>query len=270
MYDSRRSNQILLGVLLVSLAAHVAAWIGLAALPTLDDMIAVLRIDEVALVQEPPPPAPPPEPEPEATPPEPEEPPPPPVRRERPETPPPEAPPEEPPPAAEEQIEDFSGETLTNDTPGASWSSAVGTGGPMDAPIGGPTGEVTGRRREGVPGGEIGATGTGPPGPRLVAMRDLSQMPAAPSRDRLTELIRLHYPRELRNLSIEGSARVRLRIGADGSVSRMRVRAESHEGFGAACVEVLEEAGAWAHPLDRDGNAVATEVSFDCNFSLRI
>lgn len=270
MYDSRRSNQILLSVLAMSLAAHIAVWTGLSVLPTVDQMVEVFRIDELTMVEEPPPPPPPveePEPEPEAAP-EPE--PPPVVRRERPvETPPPEAPPEEPPPAAEEQIEDFTGETLTNDT-GEGWTSAVGSGAPMDHPIGGPTGEVTGRRREGVPGGEIGATGTGPPGPRLVAIRDLSQPPAAPSRDRLVELIRRLYPTELRNLSIEGTARVHLRIGADGSVSRVRMRSESHEGFGAACVQVLQEAGAWARPLDRDGNPVATEVNFDCNFSLRI
>lgn len=268
MYDSRKSNQILLLVLALSVGVHEGVWYGLTRLPSIDEMIAVFSIEEVSLVDEPPPP-PVDEPEPEVVPPEPEPPPPPPVHRERPETPPPEAPPEEPPPPAEEQIEDFTGETLTNDT-GEAWVSAVGSGAPMDTPIGAPTGEVTGRHRSGVPGGEIGATGTGEPGPRLVAMGDLSQPPAAPSRDRLTELIRHHYPTELRNLSIEGSARVRLRIGADGAVSRIRMRTETHEGFGAACVQVLQEAGAWGRPTDRDGNAVATEVSFDCNFSLRI
>jgi outer membrane biosynthesis protein TonB len=269
MYDSRRSNQILVSVLVMSLAVHIGAWTGLSMLPTIDQMIEVFRIDEVSLVEEPPPPpVEEPEPEPEAPPPEPE--PPPPVRRERPEAPPPEAPPDEPPPpAAEEQIEDFTGETLTNDT-GEGWTSAVGSGAPMDAPIGGPTGVVTGRHRAGTEGGEIGATGTGPAGPRLVALRDLSQAPAAPSRDRLTELIRRFYPGELRTLTIEGSARVHLRIGMDGAVSRIRVRSETHEGFGEACVHVLQEAGSWAHPLDRDGNPVATEVNFECNFSLRI
>lgn len=275
MYDSRRSNQILAIVLFLSFGLHAAAWAGLSALPSVDRMIELFRIDEVALVAEELPPPPEPEPEPEAAPPPPEPEPeperPPPVRRERPETPPPEAPPpDEPPPAAEEQIEDFSGETLTNDTPGAAWASAVGTGGPMDTPIGGPTGTVTGRHREGVPDGEIGGTGTGPPGPRLVAQRDLSQLPGAPSADRLNELVRRLYPAELRTLSIEGRAVVRLRIGADGSVSRVRVRSESHEGFGAACVQVMQEAGSWQHPLDRDGVPVATEVNFTCNFSLRI
>ena len=267
MYDSRKSNQILLSVLALSVGVHVAAWLGLRALPTLDQMIAVLRIDEVSLVDQPPP-EPLPEPEPELeVPPEPEPERPPPVRRERPELPPPTDVPAEPPPPAEEQIEDFTGETLTNDT-GESWASAVGSGAPMDAPIGAPTGVVTGRHREGVPGGEVGATGD--PGPQLVALRDLSQPPAAPSHERLAELIRTLYPAELRRLSIEGSARVRLRIGSDGRVSRVRTRAESHAGFGDACVHVLEEAGAWARPLDRDGNPVATEVNFDCNFLLRL
>jgi len=270
MYDSRKADRILAVVLVLSIGAHVAVWMGLRALPTLDDMIAVLRIQEVSLVDEPLP-APEPEPEPVVEPePEPEpEVPPPPIRRERPDLPPPpDLPPETPPPAAEEQIEDFTGETLTNDS-GESWASAVGNGQAMDAPIGGPTGVVTGRHREGVPGGEIGGTGT-EPGTQLVALRDLSAPPAAPSSDRLAELIRTRYPADLRRLSIEGNARVRLRIGADGRVSRVRMRSESHEGFGAACVHVLEEAGAWGQPRDREGNAVATEVNFDCNFLLRL
>jgi protein TonB len=271
MYDSRRANRNLVLVLVMSLSTHLLAWTALTLLPSTSEMLEMFRIDEVALIEEtPPPPEPEPEPEPEeAPPPEPE--PPPPVRRERPQTPPPEEapPPEEPPPAAEEQIEDFTGETLTNDT-GEAWASAVGSGAPMDAPIGGPTGVVTGRHRAGVEGGEIGATGTGPVGPRLVALQDLSSQPSAPARDRLAELIRRFYPRELRNLSIEGTAVVRVRIGADGRVSRIRTRSETHEGFGGACAHVLEEAGAWGHPQDRDGNAVATEVNFECRFDLSL
>jgi protein TonB len=269
MYDSRKADRILAVVLFLSIAVHAAAWLGLASLPTLDDMIAVLRIQEVALVEEHPPPEPEPEPVLEEEPePEPEIPPPP-VRRERPDVPPPpDLPPDEPPPAQEEQIEDFTGETLTNDT-GEAWASAVGNGQAMDAPIGGATGVVTGRHREGAPEGVVGGTGT-EPGAQLVALRDLSSPPSTPSHERLAELIRTLYPAELRRLAIEGSARVRLRIGADGRVSRVRMRTESHEGFGAACVHVLEEAGAWGQPRDRDGNTVATEVNFDCNFLLRL
>lgn len=271
MYDSRKSNQITLVVLTLSFGVHVVAWLGLASLPSVSEVLDVFQVQEVSLVEEPPPP--PEEPEapeaPEAAPPPPEEPPPPPVRRERPDTPPPPDAVDQPPPAAEEQIEDFTGETLTNDT-GEAWQSAVGNGAAMDNPIGGPTGVVTGRHREGVPEGVIGGSPTAPPGPRLVALADLSSRPEAPAASRLNELVRRFYPTELRNLSIEGTARVRARIGIDGSVSRIRTRSESHAGFGEACIHVLEEAGAWGHPLDRDGNPVATEVSFDCNFSLRI
>lgn len=272
MYDSRKSNQILVVVLALSFGAHAAAWAGLSALPTVDEIIEIFQIDEVSLVDEPPPP-PPPEAEPEPEAPPPPEPEPEPIHRERPRTPPPtEVPPPEaePPPPAEEQIEDFTGETLTNDSTAPGWTSAVGNGESMDHPIGGPTGEVTGRRRQGTPGGEIGGTGTGPPGPQLVALSDLSQTPRPPGAARLAELIQRLYPGELRRLSIEGSARVRLRIGADGSVSRIRTRSETHEGFGAACAQVLQEAGAWERPLDQDGNPVATEVNFECNFDLRI
>ncbi len=271
MYDERTARSLVVIGLALSLMVHLAIWRGLAILPSLDEALAVLHMQEVELIEEPPPP-PEPEPEPEEAPPEPEpepEIPPPPMPRERPQTPEPEEVPPEEPPAAEEQIEDFTGETLTNDS-GETWASAVGNGAATGTPIGAPTGVVTGRHRSGVEGGEIGASGGGEPGTHLVAIRDLSHPPDAPPRARLAELIQRFYPSELRNLTIEGTARVHLRIGADGSVSRVRVRSESHEGFGAACVHVLQEAGAWGHPIDRQGNPATTEVNFDCGFSLRI
>lgn len=276
MQDERKSQAILGVVFAMSASAHLAAWIGLGLLPSVSDTIAAITITDVALVEEEPPPEPPPPPEPEEEEPPPPEPPPEPVvRRERPtptEAPPPDAPPppDEPPPAAEEQIEDFTGETLTNES-GEAWQSAVGTGAPMDAPIGAPTGVVTGRHRSGTEGGTIGGTGTGEPGPRLVAARDLSAPPGAPAQARLAELIQRFYPVELRRLAIEGTAVVRLRVSPDGAVSRVRVRSESHEGFGQACVQVLQEGGRWSPgPRDRDGNAVATEVNFECRFSVRL
>ncbi|MFO0685426.1 MAG: TonB family protein [Sandaracinus sp.] len=276
MYDSRQSQWILGVGFGLSLVLHVAAWLGLVSLPSSDDLAAMLHFETVAIIEEPPPPPPPPEPEPEVVEPEPEpepEVPPPPVRRERPTAPTEEPPPPDdtPPPAAEEQIEDFTGETLTNDSTDG-WQSAVGSGAPMDSPIGGPTGVVTGRRREGSPDGVVGGSGTGAvdPGPRMVGLRDLSAPPSLPARDHLVELVRQYYPGDLRRQSIEGRATVRLRVGPDGRVSRVRMRNESHEGFGQACVRVIQEAGAWGTPLDRDGSPVATQVDFECIFDLHL
>jgi protein TonB len=272
MYDERRSQAVLAIVIVASFAMHVAAYSGLG---TLDLRTLIQQIDTIAveMVDEAPPPEPelPPEPEPE-----PEVPPPPPpepvVRRERPVVPPPEeeAPPPEPPPAAEEQIEDFTGETLTNDQ-GEAWQSAVGSGAPMDAPIGAPTGVVTGRHVEGTEGGVVGGSPDVESGPRLVAVRDLSAPPGAPRTDRLASLIQRFYPAELRRLAVEGRATVRVRIGPDGNVSRLRVRSETEPGFGQACVDALTEAGRWdPGPRDQEGNPVSTEVNFECRFTVRI
>lgn len=275
MYDERRSRELLAIVIVASLAVHAAAWGGLGMLPPLEEMISEFTITSVEIVEEPPEPLPEPEPEPEL-PPEPEPPPPPPepvVHRERPtprtEEPPPDVPPPEPPPAAEEQIEEFTGETLTNDQ-GESWASAVGTGAPMDGPIGAPTGTVTGRHVEGREGGTVGGTGTGEPGTRLVAVRDLSVLPQPPPNTRIQELIQRFYPPDLRRLAVEGDARVRLRIGTDGRITRVRSTRETEPGFGDACVRALTEAGAWpAGGRDREGNPAATEVNFDCEFRVR-
>ncbi len=273
MYDERRSQTVLAIVVIASLFAHVLAWGGLGLLPPLEEMMQSFTVTAVDMLEDLPPPEPLPElpPEPEPVP-EPELPPEPVVRRERApvQAPPEEAPPPEPPPAAEEQIEDFTGETLTNDE-GAAWQSAVGNGAPMDAPIGAPTGTRTGRHVVGTEGGAIGGSGTGDPGPRLVAVRDLSAPPGAPRTDRLASLIQRFYPSELRRLAVEGRATVRLRIGPDGNVSRLRVRSESEAGFGQACVDALTEAGRWdPGPRDQEGNAVSTEVNFECRFTVRL
>jgi protein TonB len=270
MYDERRSQAVLALVVLASFVLHVLAYDGLARLPR-EIRTFIVEVTAVDMLEE----LPPPEPEPELPPepePEPELPPPEPiVRRERPVVPPPEdAPPPEPPPAAEEQIEDFTGETLTNDQ-GEAWQSAVGTGAPMDAPIGAPTGVVTGRHVRGTEDGTVGGSTTAEPGPRLVAIRDLSAQPGAPRTDRLASLIQRFYPPELRRLAVEGRATIRLRIGPDGHVSRLRVRTETEPGFGQACVDALTEAGAWdPGPRDQEGNPVSTEVNFECRFTVRI
>ena len=79
-------------------------------------------------------------------------------------------PPAAEPPAAAETLADFTGQTLTNDGPGAGWSSATGNGQKMNGPLGRPGARVSHRVVEGTPGG----TGSGPP---VVGLGDLSRTP---------------------------------------------------------------------------------------------
>lgn len=276
MRDEHKSQLVFLLVVLTSVAFHGGAWVGLGMLPPLEAMLASFEEFEVEIVEEPlPPPEPEPEPEvppePEPPPPEPE---PEPVRERIPEpTPvevpdPPPAPTPEPPPI-EERIEDFTGETLTNPD-GESWTTVLGSGAPMEGPIGAASGTTTGRDREGSTGGAVGGTGTGSAEgePELVALADLSRPPTAP--DGLRERLLRFYPTELRARGVEGTAVVRMRLLPGGRLARLRRVSESTEGFGQACIDMLEESsGTWPEVHDRAGNVVSTSLSFTCTFSLR-
>lgn len=180
------------------------------------------------------------------------------------EPPPPDAP---PPPPAEETIEDFSGMTLTNDSGDPAWASNVGSGAPMEGPVGRPNAQVTGRNRRGQPDGVVGGTGEGE-GPAIVSAGNLSRQPGPPS-DRLRSLLERNYPREAQQLGIEGTADVRVQVEADGSVRVLSVSRESHEGFGAACRQTIRQGGRWSPPLDRQGQPVATITAFRCTFTVR-
>lgn len=260
--------------LAISLALHAAMAFGMVVvLPMLDvfEPPAPLMVEMVTLEPEPEPElAPPAEPEPaepEVVEPEPV------VEPERvvqrdptpvpPQTP-DEPPPPDAPPPAEEAIADFTGETLTNDQ-GAAWNSATGNGAVMEGPIGQPNATVTGRRREGARGGAIGGTGDGEPGPRTVAVGNLSRSPGAPL-NRLQQLLRQNVPRRARELGLEGDARVRIRVRADGRVVTLAVLSEDHDGFGNACRTAIRASGRWEPPLDRNGEAVDTVTTFRCTF----
>lgn len=267
-------------MLAISIGAHLAAAFGLVLLPAIAAFDEPRSV-ELAVVEA----LPPPEPEPEVVPPEPEPPPPAPepevvpppqpvVTRPRPR---PQAPPEPaqpaappppadapPPPPAEETIEDFSGMTLTNDSGDAAWRSNVGSGAPMDGPIGRPNAVVTGRNRRGVPGGVPGGTGDGS---QVVAAADLSRQPGPPA-ERLRELLRANYPREAQQLGIEGHTDVRVHVSADGSVRVLGIVRETHEGFGEACRRTIRQGGRWSPPLDRQGRPVETVTAFRCTFTI--
>ena len=167
-------------------------------------------------------------------------------------------PPAAEPPAAAEALADFTGQTLTNDGPGAGWVSATGNGQKMNGPVGRPGARVTRRVVDGTPGG----TGSGPP---IVGLGDLSRTPVAPE---LADKLAAAYPREARAKGLEGKAVVKARITPDGQVRELAVVSETAPGFGAACKTTLH-ASAWTPPLDRNGQAVSTVINYTCRFTVR-
>ena len=171
--------------------------------------------------------------------------------------PPPDAPP--PPPPQAETPADFSGTTLTNDGPGEGWASAVGNGEAMHGPIGRPGAKVTGRTQE----------GTTQPAPAraapVVALASLSRPPAPPD---LNDALERHYPEAARKQGTPGQAVLKARITAEGQVRDLVVVSQSALGFGDACKATLRES-AWSPPLDRDGQAVSTFISYTCRFEVR-
>lgn len=171
--------------------------------------------------------------------------------------------PDEPPAAAEETPVSFDNLVLTNEGESQEgWEIAAGSGEEREGPIGNPNAAVTGRSREGQPGGVIGGTGTG-----IVEAGDLSKQPGAPSLRRKLERL---YPPKARAEGREGSAVVRLQVNSDGSTSNLRLISESVPGydFGDACLRALR-GEKWDPPLDKDGRRVATRVNFKCGFTIR-
>ncbi len=266
----------LYATLAISVGGHlVAAFLLLWLLPTLLTLEerAPIEITVIEAAPEPelepeaePEPEPETEPEPVLAPPEPI------VERVRPEPRPqprePEPAPAEPPPEpapAVEAIEEFAGVTLTNPT-GESWQSNLGSGAPIEGPIGPPNAQVTGRRRHGQAGGTPGGTGEAT-GPVVVPASDLSRQPGPPN-ERLRELLRNLYPREAAQLGVEGHADVRVRVHPDGTVQPLSVVRETYEGFGEACRRALRQGGRWEPPLDREGRPVLTETRFRCGFTV--
>ncbi len=161
------------------------------------------------------------------------------------------------PPPASESPADFTGQTLTNEGPGAGWTSATGNGLSMNGPVGRPGARVTHRVVE----GEQGGAGHGPP---VVGPSDLSRMPTAPD---LADELAAGYPAGARAKGVPGKAIVRARILPDGRVGELALVSESGGGFGAACQQTL--AGSlWSPPLDRDGQPVSTFISYTCRFNV--
>ncbi len=172
--------------------------------------------------------------------------------------------PAEPPPQPAapppEEVADFTGVTLTAEN-GASWSTVVGSG----APLKGPVGKIASRQG---PAPQQAAAKTGPVGPRVVALGSLSRKPAPPAG--LNALLERNYPRRAHLQGVEGKVVVRLRILPSGRVGDIRVLQESPTGFAfaSACREMLRQAPPFVPPLDRNGVAVAADVTFNCDFEV--
>ena len=129
----------------------------------------------------------------------------------------------------------------------------------MHGPIGRPGAKVTGRARDGA---------TGPAAAKVapvVALASLSRPPAPPD---LNDALERHYPEGARKQGTPGQAMLKARITAEGQVRDLVVVSQSAPGFGDACRATLRES-TWTAPLDRDGQPVATFVSYTCRFEVR-
>lgn len=167
-----------------------------------------------------------------------------------------------PPPPPKEVPVDFGNLTMTNEGT-SSWAVQPSSGVEQNGPIAGP-GKNTGRSQVGV----IGGTGDTPTsGPAIVAAGDLARRPSVP--DNLNKLLEEHYPKRARAEGVQGTARVKVRLLADGSPKVMAVLSESAPlGFGEACKATLAASPKWTPGVDKNGRPAATEFPFTCHFEI--
>lgn len=188
------------------------------------------------------------------------------------EEPPPPEPEEEPPPALETVVDMTSGQTLEADGP-SSFSVRASGGGDGDLQVN--TGGVaTGRRRDGVAGGAIGGTGTGPARPVPAVDRSQRARPPARRQRRLLERLHERYLRanNIRPANTPGRAVVSVSLNADGSVRNVQVVSESAPGmgYGQSCRRAILEAGDWGPELGPDGQPRARRIPrYPCTFRRR-
>jgi len=225
------------------------------------DAVAIAIVDEEPVEPEPEPEEEAPEPE-ELTEPEPVKPPPKAKTFRAPKEPP--KAPEEPPAAAPETPVAFDNIVLTNesDEP-SSWAMDPGSGESREGPVGRPDAVVTGRSRDGIVGGIVGGTGLGV----VVDVGDLSRAPIPPSLKRKLEKF---YPKKARQEGIEGEAMLRLQIAPDGLPAKIRILSEDPTGYelGKACMKTLQ-GERWKPPIDKDGKAVTTRITYRCGFEIK-
>ena len=100
--------------------------------------------------------------------------------------------------------------------------------------------------------------------PPVAALSDLSRKPQAPALD---QALREHYPPAHRRTGTPGKASVRVLLSAQGRVLQARITTESAPGFGAACRKTLLRSQ-WSAPIDAQGRAVRTELTYRCIFTI--
>ena len=61
---------------------------------------------------------------------------------------------------------------------------------------------------------------------------------------------------------------LRIEVLADGRLGEVKRLSESYPGFGEACERTVRGAR-WEPPIDRDGSAVSTEITYTCRFEVR-
>jgi TonB family protein len=249
------TGERLYGVLAFSLSAHVFVFVGLGLAPTTAEMLKNRAIEfEVVRPATAAPEKPDKTPLPE--PPKPVEPLPKPKTRLIPAAAPKiESPPQSDPPPEPDRPLDFSGVTLTSE--GGNWSTAVGNGSEIKAPV------VTPRRISAPKSNGPGGNGVASQGVARAA--DLSKLPRPPTN--LDALLTKYYPERARSQGIEGQAVLRVRIKPDGRVAEMRLLKESYAEFGKACMEHLRTTR-WSPAQDRFGRTVAFDITYTCRFEV--
>jgi periplasmic protein TonB len=242
---------------ILSLLAHAGVALALRRGPPLKSAEPEVRRLEVRMIElppEPPPPAPepasvqpePPKPEPEPPKPKPAEPP-----------PPPSAEVEAPPKAEPEPPPDVPAPLALLDASIQAAASGVAASTALDAP----GGISRGGARPAAPALPLVAA---PAAPAFTPLGDLSRKPRPPSLD---ALLRRNYPESLRRRGIDGQAMVRAHVTPRGRVARVEVLSESAPGFADACRRTLL-GSEWTEPLDRNGNRVATQLTYRCRFEI--
>lgn len=159
-----------------------------------------------------------------------------------------------------EEMAVFSGITLSNQA--GTWAAAAGDGSEGPGIVG------PGQRANSPSGDESGiGSQTGGTGRRLVPLGQLSRPPRQPN-DLAVRLERL-YPDEARAQGVEGTARVRIRVAAGGTVQSLAVLQATLPAFGRACRRLLHRSQGWRPGLDARGEPVDTLLEFPCRFELR-
>ena len=257
------------GVLSISIAIHAFFFVGLGFSPAADGAsfrnvldFEVLQTKEPEVEgEQPAKEEPEPEPEKPKKQPEPRAPAPKPRAARNPAEPPVEQPPENPKPwePADQQPEpvDFPGLTLTAEGAGSSWTTAVGSGAPIRAPVVVPKPRKTRAVLTGTGGSGGGETRK----PRKKLARPPQQPP-----DMDATLLRF-YPRQARVQGIEGLAVMKVVIARNGQTSDIRLVRETYQGFGDACRKTLRSAR-WKPKLDNNGRPVPVEITYTCRFEV--